>query len=393
LRIVFHHRIRSKDGQAVHMEEMIGALRGLGHEVLLVGPGAFARATFGHDPKQLSSFKKRAPKILYEVLELGYNLLAFSRLYRACMKFRPDFIYERCNLNLLAGIWYRRLMRVPLVLEVNAPLSQERARFGGLGCFRLAAFLERWVWRNADYVLPVTRRLAEEIHTGGVPMDRIMVVPNAIDPLRFPVETDGGEVKRELGLEGKIVLGFVGFVREWHGLDSVVNLLARPDAPSTLHLLIIGAGLEKELMEQASGLGVSHRLTFAGLVDREHIGRYISAFDVALLPACVDYCSPLKLFEYMAAGKAIVAPDQENIREIVTSEESCLLFDPGSRESMAGAVHRLATDVELRERLGHTARALISSRGYTWRQNAGRVTAVAMQALSRRVARPLPVPQ
>jgi len=375
------------------MEELIAALRGLGHEVHLVGPGAFARASFGHDPKRLGYLKKHVPKPLYELMELGYNVLAFLRLYRACRKFRPDFIYERCNLYLLAGVWYKKLAQVPLVLEVNAPLSRERALFGGLCWFTLASILERWVWRNASFVLPVTRALASEIHAGGVPSERITVIPNAIDPYKFLVDTDGTESKREIQLSGKVVLGFVGFVREWHGLDSVITLLARPTTPAALHLLIVGQGLEKELKEQASTLGVSDRVTFAGLVERDRMGRYISAFDVALLPACVEYCSPLKLFEYMAAGKAIAAPDQQNIRDIVNSGESCLLFDPASRESMMAAVLRLASDAELREHFGRAARALILSRGYTWRHNAERVTAIATRGLPREAAQPLSVRQ
>jgi hypothetical protein len=109
LKILYHHRIRSKDGQAVHLEELIGALRGLGHEVLLVGPNAFARASFGHDPKLIVGLKKFAPNILYELLELGYNVPAYVRLHRACRKFRPDFIYERYNLYTLDGTWCGRL--------------------------------------------------------------------------------------------------------------------------------------------------------------------------------------------------------------------------------------------------------------------------------------------
>jgi glycosyltransferase involved in cell wall biosynthesis len=222
-----------------------------------------------------------------------------------------------------------------------------------------------------------------------VPSERIVVIANAIDPIRFASETDVS-AKRELHLEGKLVLGFVGFVREWHGLASVIDLLGRTDIPAALHLLIVGEGLQKELKEQARKLGVSDRLTFTGVVGRELIARYISAFDMALLPACVDYCSPLKLFEYLAAGKAVIAPDQENIREIVAPGDTCLLFVPGSRDSMAEAILRLAKDCELRGRLGQAGRALIFSRGYTWQRNAERVIGIAKRAIPRETAQRVP---
>ncbi len=387
MKILYHHRIRSRDGQSVHLEELIEALRSLGHEVVLVGPNAYSRVSFGHDPKLLASVKKFAPKILYELLELGYNIPAFLRLRRACRKHHPDFIYERCNLYLLAGIWCRRLAGVPLVLEVNAPLARERVKFGGLGFPGLAQRLERWTWQNADVVLPVSKALADEVRGAGASAERIAVVPNAIDPAKFAAANDSTSAKAELQLSDKLVLGFTGFVRDWHGLDRVIALLARPDMPANLHLLIVGEGPAMEdLAFQARSLAVAQRVTFAGLVDRYRIARHLAAFDVALLPKCVDYCSPLKLFEYMAAGKAIVAPDQANIREILVSGESGLLFRPDLPESLDNALLSLAKDDTLRERLGQSARALITSRGYTWRRNAERVTTLGSAAMRHAVA-------
>lgn len=377
MKILYHHRIRSRDGQAVHLEELIAALRSLGHDVLLVGPDAFARASFGHEPKLLGLLKKFAPNMMYELLELGYNVAALLRLFRACRKFRPDFIYERYNLYLLAGIWGGRIYGVPLLLEVNAPLARERTSFGGLGFPRLARYLERFVWQAADCVLAVSRALANEIHAAGVPSDRIAVTANAIDPAQFALGADCGSTKKELRLSDKLVLGFAGFVRDWHGLDSIISLLARPDTPANLHLLLVGDGPAiPGLKSQAQTLGVADRVAFSGLVERDRIAYYLTAFDIAVLPMCVDYCSPLKLFEYMVAGKAIVAPDQANIREILEDGISCLLFEPNSPESLTSALLRLANDDQLRVRLGRAARALIVARGYTWEHNARRVSAI-----------------
>jgi glycosyltransferase involved in cell wall biosynthesis len=377
VKILYHHRIRSKDGQAVHLEELIESLRGLGHEVLLVGPDAFERASFGHDPKFLSAMKKLIPRFVYESLEIGYNARAYIRLRRACDLFRPDVIYERYNLYSLAGVWCRKRARLPLLLEVNAPLARERASFGGLGFPALARQLERWVWRNADSVLPVSHVLANEIRAAGAEAERITIIPNGVRPESFPADGDDA-VNQQLKLHGKIVLGFAGFVRDWHGLDSVVDLLAGSGVPSNLHFLVIGDGPALiPLKKQVEDLGVSDRVTFAGLVDRDRLPHYIAAFDIALLPRCVEYCSPLKLFEYMAAGKAIVAPAQENVCEILQDEISGILFSAEDREAMTRAILRLASDAALRDGLGRAARQLISSKGYTWYRNAERVSAIA----------------
>ncbi len=383
MKILYHHRIRSKDGQAVHLEELIGSLRQLGHEVLLVGPEAFERASFGHDPKLLSAMKKLIPKFVYEALEIGYNIQAYLRLRRACASFRPDVIYERYNLYSLAGIWCRRPGRLPLLLEVNAPLARERANFGGLGLPALARRLESWVWRSADSVLPVSHVLASEVCASGADASRITIIPNGVHPEDFN-STDGETAKRDLNLHGKIVLGFAGFVRDWHGLDSVVDLLASPETPSNLHFLVVGDGPALDaLKQQVERLNIADRITLAGLVDRKRLPSHLAAFDIALLPRCVEYCSPLKLFEYMAAGKAVVAPAQDNVREILEDNVSGILFEPGNCGAMAAAILQVAKDPALGDRLGGAARQLIASRGYTWTQNAERVSAIAASLAGR----------
>src|SRR5262249_27488858 len=99
--------------------------------------------------------------------------------------------------------------------------------------------------------------------------------------------------------------------------------------------------------------------------------------DIALQPEVTPYASPLKLFEYMALGRAIVAPDAENIREILEDKVDGLLFAPGDIEALSDAIRRFASDDELRLRLGSAARRKIKSRNLTWRGNAERVAALA----------------
>lgn len=379
LRILYHHRVVSRDGQSVHVDDMIAALRCLGHEVAIAAP-AMAGGTGGEAPGWVAWLKRALPLAVYEALELGYNVPAFIRLYRQWRAFAPDFIYERYNLNLLAGIWLAKLTHTPLLLEVNAPLAQERASFGGgLDLHPLAWRIENWLWRSADRTLPVSEALAALLLEAGVARKRIAVIPNAIDPSAFDA-IDSEAAKRALGLDGKLVLGFSGFMREWHGLDSVIDALAQPNLPTSLHLLLLGDGPARVAMEQrAAERGIADRITFAGTVSRAALARHVAAFDIALQPKAVAYASPLKLFDYMAAGKAIVAPDQPNIRELLSSENSALLFDPQQKTAMLDAVLRLVRDAGLRRRLGLAARRQIDERGFTWRENARRVAALGTE--------------
>lgn len=383
MKILYHHRIRSKDGQYVHVEEMINALKALGHEIVLVAPAAMEKEEFGADAGMVAWMKRHLPRMLYELLEFAYSVLAYFRLRRAVREHRPDCLYERYNLFLPAGVWLKRRYGLPMLLEVNAPLYQERARYDGIALRRLAQWSQHTAWLGADYVLPVTRVLGDMVAAAGVPEGHIRVIPNGIDPARFSDAPDTETAQRMLGLQGKLVLGFTGFLRDWHGLDGVIDLIAHDDASAARHLLVVGDGPARATLEaQARRLGIADRLTITGVVGRDDIARHVAAFDIALQPAVVAYASPLKLFEYLALGRAIVAPAQANILEILSDGQNAVLFEPGNPDALAAAIERVSRDAELRQRIAAGARASITEQGLTWHRNAERVSALFHELLT-----------
>ncbi|MFZ5913762.1 MAG: glycosyltransferase family 4 protein [Pseudomonadota bacterium] len=382
MKILFHHRIASRDGQAVHMDEMIDALRAQGHQVLLVGPARGGQQTeFGSDAGLIAVLKRRLPRALYEMMEALYSIPAFVRLYQAYRQFQPDFIYERYNLFMFAGLWLKRLTGVKLMLEVNGPIYEERSRHDGLSLQRFAAWSQGVAWRGADHVLPVTEVLAGYLRRYGVSRDHIAVVPNGINPARFSTAHPQEEAKARLGLQGRLVLGFTGFIRGWNALDRVIELLAREGEAHNLHLLIVGDGPAREELENlAAAHQVSSRLTITGVIERDHVADYVSAFDIALIPGVTEYASPLKLFEYMALGRAVVAPDMANIREILADGVSAVLFAAQDKDAFAGAILRLCADPSLRRRIAGGAQAAIETQGLSWARNAARVVELAQPA-------------
>jgi hypothetical protein len=160
VRILYSHRIQSHDGQGVHIEALVAALRAAGHEVCVVGPPAYDAVALGGESPALARIRRLLPGALRELAEMAYGLISTARLARATRTFRPDIAYERANLFHFAGSWTAWRRGVPLLLEVNAPLAEERIRFSGLRLKRLARAAERFVWRSADFVLPVTEVLA-----------------------------------------------------------------------------------------------------------------------------------------------------------------------------------------------------------------------------------------
>jgi glycosyltransferase involved in cell wall biosynthesis len=383
MRILFHHRIASRDGQAVHIEEMIAALQRQGHETILVGPSSFMATAFGGSNPLVDRIKRLIPGALYELLEIAYSVKAFLRLRAAVRTHRPDVIYERFSLFLFAGIWMRRLSGLPLLLEVNAPLYEERAKNDGLRLHRLGRWAQRLLWNRADHVLPVTGVLARTVAEYGVPRSRITVIPNGINPERFGAIPDTDAAKAALGLPPRMVLGFTGFIRGWNAVHRLIDFVALHQDQFDLHILVVGDGPAREsLLEHARARGVADRLTIAGIVERDDVARYIAAFDIAVLPGLTPYSSPLKLFEYLQLGRAIVAPNTENIREILTDGEDALLFDTARDGALETALARLCGDPALRVRLGESAHRTITAKSLTWDRNAERVVALAEAAIS-----------
>ena len=371
MRILYSHRIGARDGQAVHLEAMVCALRAAGHAVCVVGPASFARTGLGGENRLVGWVRRRLPAWVGEVAELAYAIPATWRLDRAAAAFRPDAIYERANLFHPAGALVAWRRGLPLLLEVNAPLAEERARFGGLALRRLAVAGERWAWRRATHVLPVTAVLALHLRRAGVPEARIAVTPNGVDPADYLARPPQQP-------EAPVVLGFIGFLRGWHGLDAVLRALAASTSPVPLVLQVAGEGpAGEELRALAEELGLGARLRLTGLVARTEVPALLTGFDIALQPAAVAYACPLKVLEYMAAGCAIVAPDQPNLRELLAHERTALLFDPTDPEAAWQAVRRLAEDAPLRRRLGEAARAEIPRRGLSWAALAQRVAQLA----------------
>jgi glycosyltransferase involved in cell wall biosynthesis len=370
LKILFHHRIASADGQFVHLTELTKALRAAGDTVLVVGPAIDEGSDLGNTSGLVKALKKMLPASLYEIMEFCYSLVATIRLLRAALKFKPDAIYERYNLHLHAGRFVARWLKIPFLMEINAPLAEERSVYGSLKLKRFAHWSECSSWHSADYALPVTDVLADHVRKCGVPEPQIAVIPNGIDTMTYEAPLSGEKARTQLKLEGQVVLGFVGFVRDWHGMSHIIDYVAsRQDKKVTI--LIVGDGLDRaKLEQQAKDLGIGDQLKITGFVPRTAVPDLVASFDIALQPAVTPWASPLKLFEYMAQGCAIVAPNTPNIEEVLTNDDNALLFPVGDQVQLVAAIERLCSDDLLRQRLGKRARELVFTQPYTWEGNA-----------------------
>lgn len=386
MKILYHHRTTAGDGSAVHIDGLTDALRGLGAEIVMVEPPTARRDARSLSSSSSVSLRERLPRWLHELLELLYNVPEWLRLRAAIARHRPDVIYERNNLYLLSGVISARASRIPIIEEVNSPLFVERSKHGGIALGSLARWSERWVWERADAVVTVTQVLADIVASACSDSGSIEVMPNGVDRKIFAADRIDHQAKRKLHLEGKTVLGFTGFVRDWNGLEHVIDML--PHLRPEVVLLIVGDGPARSSLERrARDAGVAERTILTGVVARDAIASLVSAFDIALQPAANPYASPLKLFEYLALGRVVLAPDQPNVREILTHDVNAWLFDPGQPGSMQRAIERLLDNVGTRQRLALAALNTIDKRELTWKRNAERVLELARRLNSDAVAR------
>jgi glycosyltransferase involved in cell wall biosynthesis len=382
MRILYHHRTRADDAQGIHIAALCGALRELGHEVDIMALVRQAKSRPVPEADAVrpgregaSLFGLPVPAWFYELLALAYNIPGFFMLAASVLRRRPDLIYERYALFTLCGRWVARLFALPFVLEVNAPLSLELSRHGGLAFADLARRLETWLLSSSTRTVVVSEALADLFVRRGVPAGKLVVMHNGVDADRFNPQVDGGAVRARLGLEDACVVGFVGWMRPWHGVQQLIDAVAEllPVCPG-LRLLLVGGGPALPgLREQVVRLGMQELVVFTGPLQAADVPAHVAAMDVVVQPDVTDYASPIKLFEYLAVGRAVLAPAKPNILEIVTDGQTALTFPAGDQAALTAALHRLYGDPALRERIGAAGAALIDQRGYRWRCNAQRV--------------------
>jgi len=353
-------------------------LKELGHEIIMVEPDSINQKEFGKSANAVQGLRDNLPGFVHEILEFCYTFYDFLKLRKAIKQYQPDCIYERYNLYLPSGIWAKKLYQLPLILEVNSPLYNERQKHNGISITSLALWTERYAWKNADHVLPVTQVLANIVATEGVDKQKITVIHNGINAQHFPWPlVISKAIKQKYQLDNKLILGFVGFVREWHRLDRVLDAIAE-HRTENWHLFLVGDGPGRESLEKhAEKLGISDRMTITGVINREKMPEYQSVFNLALQPDVTPYASPLKMFEYMTLGKAILAPDMANIKEILTADKEALLFS--DEYDFKQKLVRLCESESLRKKLGANAKQKIEDKGFYWVQNAKKITELFKQ--------------
>jgi glycosyltransferase involved in cell wall biosynthesis len=395
--------VLGRKGASVHVRQLVGALARRGHSVVLAAPlltkspwemPASVEAHVLHLPPSAEADASRvalrklnetigvANEIPREVRSVLWDAQVRPVLKRSLERDPPDVVYERPGLFATAAAAVAESFRVPRLVELNAPLALEHTTYRGHGLDGLVEAAERWTLARADAVIAVSEGLREHAISRGADPARVEVHPNGVDTERFRPGPREPSLRRRWNVGSGPLLGFVGGLRAWHGLEALPGLLDRllPRHPG-LRLVVAGDGpLRGELEERLRRAGHTDRVVFTGWLDHEEIPRVIREFDLALAPYShsdyLRYASPLKVFEYLACGVPVVAPRAGQFREVLRDGETGLLYELAGEGHLAAACDRLLSDGDLRRRLG-AAGADDVRRRYTWDRNAERVVALA----------------
>lgn len=315
-----------------------------------------------------------------ELRTVAYESTFEDAMRERSRRSRPALVYQRLSLNNFAGAACARAWNVPFVLEYNGSEVWVSKHWGQteLRLAKWSLMAEDVCFRHADLLVVVSAVLRDELVSRGVPADKILVNPNAVDPEiydpgRFPPD-EIAALRESFGFApNHLVFGFIGTFSMWHGVEvlaeAIPRLVTRRD---DLRFLLIGDGpLHHPVREKLRAAGIGDRCVLTGLVPQMEAVRLLAACDAYLSPHVPNpdgsrfFGSPTKLFEYMAMGRAIVASDLEQIGEILEHENTALLVKPGDVGALVDAVLRVADDRTLRDRLGRNARDA-ALRGHTW---------------------------
>lgn len=320
-----------------------------------------------------------------ELPAFRFNQTFFSRALKLINGRELSFIYQRYSVNNFSGVKLAKHLRVPLVLEYNGSELWVSRWWGARAKYEhLMERIERLNLAKADLIVVVSKALKEELVTRGIESNKILVNPNGVNPDRYSPEVEGDEMRKRYGLEGKIVLGFIGTFGKWHGAEVLAEAFGRlmqefPHYKESVRLLLIGDGITmpqvKEILARENVLDFS---TLTLMIPQEEGPKHLAACDILVSPHIPNpdgtpfFGSPTKLFEYMAMGKGIVASDLDQIGEILQHRKTAWMVEPGNVDELKRGLKTLIEDQETRRSLGEAARSE-AIKHYTWQSHTQRI--------------------
>lgn len=321
-----HLNLAAPSGPGTHIREVVAAFRAMGHEVqTFIAGGEELTVPLQSISFKKSKWKKWIPKLIWNTLKelslLRHNHRMKSLLRKKIETFSPDFIYERSYYLMTAAVEVAKEKNIEIFCEINAPYPEEVKHMGGGGLLHFlshSAETKQSQW--ASKIVVVSSAMRDYfIRRTGVTGSKIIVTPNAVrNDFHRVDEKAVATLMQEYSLTGCTVFGFVGSIFPYHGVDRLLDAFADLPEKENCRLLIVGDGeMLPELKQRAMLLAIDHLVVFTGNVAPIQVPKFIACMDVTVMAWSNWYGSPVKIFEYGALGKYIIAPDKGPVRDVM----------------------------------------------------------------------------
>ena len=379
-RILYINLEMAAGGPTVHRDEFVRAARTLG--ITLVTQ--FHPRIVGAGSGRVGLRQRVGGWLYHQWTDWALLLMAVKHTPAsvwAILKTRPQVLLLRYRFE-FPTILAARLLGLPVVLEINAPYylhsryAQDRLRFQ-----RLWRWLERKAIESASAVLIISRPLFSYYRSLGYPAEKFTIVPNGVDLSRFDPNICGKEIRQRYRTGERVVVGFVGRLEEYAGIDWFLeHLPLLGPALNDIVVLIIGTGpLESRIRDLVARLDLGDRVRYAGFVCHDDIPKYIAGCDIAVAPyrkVELFYGSPMKIYEYQAMGKPVITPRMGQSEELIQHGVTGLLYEPDDAEAMLALLRLMIQDPGLRMRLGMAAQQRSREVAWTWEKHAAAILEV-----------------
>ncbi len=370
MKILYVYPLHIEGGSNIHAAEFIAACQRLGHQIVALSI-----------PVKKG---KTSANIIYKLLRFNINnflnLVKFLKTYSGD---KPDYIVIRfqTNHNLFFCIAAARLLS-KLVLEINATRSIEpNGR-----THSLESLLDSWSFKLAHRLFTVSTVVRSRllISYKSLSLDKLSVIHNGCNQPKNYLTADTNKLILRLGLDGyETLVGYVGSFRSWHDTDSILSVAQ--NSPPTTGYLIIGDGPGRKACEAKA---IAHNLKnvhFLGNIGHDKVYQYIELFDIALLTIPQKWCdqpggfhgSPLKLFDYMAMSKPVIATASGDIKFIVEDGVNGYHVSPEDTDDILEKIVYLTKHKEFAKQLGRNGQSKVAEK-YTWEANAAQVASLCL---------------
>ncbi|MBN1638050.1 MAG: glycosyltransferase [Ignavibacteriales bacterium] len=322
-------------------------------------------------------FKKYMSGMVHNPKRLLSNIPNFFKEYRILKNENPDLLIYRLHSYFFSGLLAAKLLKIPVIIEADTPNIYEDMVFQPkiwhlplIGCY-----IEKCVIQNAKMTICVSNDAKNYFIDKGIPEYKIAVITNGADTNKFGPFIDDDLIRQKYRITNRICIGFIGSFHFWHGVENLFKIIKSivNSNPGAVFMMVGDGGPLKQTFETyVREENLENNVIFTGYIPYKEIPLYLAAMDVVLAPypkLNFFYYSPIKIFEYMAAGKTVITSRIGQTAEIIQDGVNGLLSEPGNIEEMIKKLSDIIKSPELRLTIGENARNTIKNE-HTWQKKA-----------------------